>query len=77
MVLQYLDNFLFCSGVGMFESMLEPYLKNSTAMATQFEVAMVFLLFGGCYMLFTPLVGFVRSHCFTTFLNPIKYCISR
>ena len=55
----YIDNFICFCGNGMVESMLEPHLKNSEAMASQFQVSMTFLLLGGSYMLTAPSAGWV------------------
>ena len=59
MVLVYLDVFLCITGFGMIESMLEPHLKRK-AMASQAEVGVSFLIFGGVYMAISPIGGWVR-----------------
>lgn len=76
----YVDNFTIFCGDGMIESMLEPHLKNSEAMATQFQVAMVFFVFGGSYMLSTPAVGYVcktlsENNTYFTTLNLVSLLI--
>ncbi len=58
LLLPYLDNFMCFTGNGMIEAMLEPHLKREAG-ATQFDVAMTFLILGGCYMLTTPIWGYV------------------
>ena len=48
------------SGNGMIEAMLEPHIKDEAG-GTQFDVAVTFLVMGGCYMLTTPIWGHVRG----------------
>ncbi|TRY80377.1 hypothetical protein TCAL_13778 [Tigriopus californicus] len=57
--LPFLDKFILFCGNGMFESMLQPHMINSQAQATQFEVSMAFLIMAGCYMITSPLAGYV------------------
>ncbi len=69
LLLPYLDNFMCFTGNGMIEAMLEPHLKREAG-ATQFDVAMTFLILGGCYMLTTPIWGYVSPTvplCCSTF----------
>jgi hypothetical protein len=50
LILPFLDNTVAFSSYGMFESFWEPHLKNSETAATQMQVAVGFLLFGGGYL---------------------------
>ena len=59
MILVYLDVFICITGLGMIESMLEPHLKRK-AMASQAEVGVSFLIFGGVYMAISPIGGWAR-----------------
>ena len=58
MFLPYLDNFLIHCGIGMIESMLEPHLKQNAG-ATQTDVGIAFLIYGGVYMISSPIAGLV------------------
>ncbi len=58
MFFPFVDNVVILSSNGMVEGFWEPHLKDSVA-ATQFEVAIVFLLMGGAYMLVTVPTGSV------------------
>lgn len=59
-LLPYLNNFLCICGSGMIESMLEPHMKNNAG-ADQVDVSNAFLIFGAFYMVFTPIIGYVRE----------------
>jgi hypothetical protein len=61
--LPFLGNFVSVSGVGLLDSMLEPYMKN-VAGATQMEVGMAFLLLGTFYTISNPIAGWVNFICF-------------
>ena len=56
----FLDNFFCLCGVGMIESMLEPHLKQKAG-ASQAAVGNTFSIFGGVYLLSSPIGGLVRS----------------
>ena len=46
-------------GIGMVESMLEPYMKEETH-ATQEQVGLTFMIYNLVYTLGSPLAGYVR-----------------
>ena len=47
------------SGNGFAEAMLEPYMKLSEMQASQWEVSLTFMVLGACYMVTSPLAGYV------------------
>jgi hypothetical protein len=63
-MLPFIDNIVAFSSIGMFQSFWEPHLKNSETAATQMQVAVGFLLFGGGYLASTILSGFVGEFKF-------------
>ena len=63
MFLPYLDNCIFYCGLGIIEAMLEPHMM-STYNATSQEVGYNFLLMGLCYMVSSPICGYVRIFYF-------------
>ncbi|XP_059097397.1 MFS-type transporter SLC18B1-like [Tigriopus californicus] len=57
--LPFFDKFVLFYGNGIFESMLQPHMINTEAQASQLEVSMAFLIVAGCYMVTTPITGYV------------------
>jgi len=59
LVLPFVDNFICFFGNGFIEGMLQPYAV--TLGATLTEISMIFLAIGLCYMIVTPIAGFVST----------------
>jgi hypothetical protein len=57
-ILPFLDNFVSVSGVGIIDSMLEPYMKKETG-AAQMDVGITYLFSGLFYMIGNPIAGWV------------------
>ena len=57
-MLPFFANLISVSGVGIIDSMLEPYLKKATG-ATQMQVGVCFLSMGALYMVSNPIAGWV------------------
>ncbi len=72
LLLPYVDNFICFSGNGMIVAMIEPHIKNNAG-GTQMDVVVAFLTMGGCYMLTTPIWGYVRTNNKELFL--VQYVI--
>ena len=64
----FVDNFICFCGEAMFESFLEPHMKD-LAGASQFDVSMAFLTMGAMYMVSCTAAGYVSIQfklcCFT------------
>ena len=60
LLLPLFDNFIALNGTGILESMLEPHMKN-TAGASQSEVGMAFLIFGGSFLVSSLVAGCVSA----------------
>ena len=57
LILPFIDNFVCFFGNGFIEGMLQPYAV--TLGATLTEISMIFLAIGLCYMICTPIAGYV------------------
>ena len=53
-----LDNIALQSGYGFVAAMLEPHAKEHAGLS-QGEVGAAFLIMGGCYLVTSPIVGYV------------------
>ena len=56
------DNFICFFGTGAIESMLEPYLRSIDA--SNYQVGLTFAIYGGVYVISSPIAGYVRLFYF-------------
>ena len=66
----FVDNFICFCGEAMFESFLEPHMKDEAG-ASQFDVSMAFLTMGAMYMVSCTAAGYVS---FLILLNGRIWC---
>ena len=52
------DNFVCFFGTGAIESMLEPHLRSIEA--SNYQVGLTFAIYGGVYVISSPIAGYVR-----------------